>query len=300
MSSIGQQRVILITGANKGIGYAVVKKLVQQPSINSNDIILLGSRDLKRGQDALKELGSPSNVHVLQLDTSSKESIARATNEIKQKYGGYLDLIINNAGITPKDKTVQAARETFATNYYGIKILNEHLIPLLRENGRVVNVSSRAGALALYGISKDLQEKYTSSTLTTEQLDQLVEDFISAVDSDTIEAAGYTKEMPFLSYGVSKAALNALTRIEARQWSSVKKIFVYAVCPGYCNTDMSKHAPDSRPPELGADSILYVVNTDYNKLENGAFYRDGVQLPQIYTNDAEAREAIERMKKLDS
>jgi hypothetical protein len=63
---------------------------------------------------------------------------------------------------------------------------------------------------------------------------------------------------------------------------------------------MSKHAPDSRPPELGADSILYVVNTDYNKLENGAFYRDGVQLPQIYTNDAEAREAIERMKKLDS
>jgi carbonyl reductase 1 len=277
----------------------VVKKLVQQPSDNSNDIILLGSRDLKRGEDALKQLGSPSNVHLLQLDTSSEESIARATNEIKQKYGGYLDVVINNAGITPRDKTIQAARETFATNYYGIKILNEHLIPLLRENGRVVNVSSRVSALTLYTVSKDLQEKYTSSTLTTKQLDQLVEDFLSAVESDTIEAAGYNKEMPLLPYGVSKAALNALTKIEARQWSDAKKIFVYAVCPGFCNTALSKHAPDSRPPELGADSILYVVNTDANKLENGGFYRDGVQLSQILTNDAEVRAAMERMRKFD-
>jgi len=111
---------------------------------------------LKRGQDALTQLDSPLNVHVLQLDTSSKESINHATNEIKQKYNGLLDVIINNAGIIPKDKTVQAARETFATNYYGVKTLNEHLIPLLRENGRVINVASRVGALVLQGASKDL------------------------------------------------------------------------------------------------------------------------------------------------
>ncbi|CAF4157979.1 unnamed protein product, partial [Adineta steineri] len=127
-----QQRIILITGANKGIGFEVVKKLIEKPSSNSKDIILLGSRDVKRGEDALKQLGSPPNVHLLQLDTSSKESIATATNEIKQKYGGHLDVIINNAGIVPRDNTIQAARETQATNYYGVKMLNEHLIPLLR------------------------------------------------------------------------------------------------------------------------------------------------------------------------
>jgi carbonyl reductase 1 len=300
MSATEQQRVILVTGANKGIGFELVKKLVQQSSIKSNDIILLGSRDLKRGQDALTQLGSPSNVHLFQLDTSSKESINRVTNEIKQTYGGLLDVIINNAAIIPKDKTVQAARETFATNYYGVKILNEHLIPLLRENGRVINVASNMGALVLHGVSKDIQEKYTSSTLTTEQLDQLVEDFISAVESNTVETVGYNKEIPLLPYGVSKAALIALTRIEARQWSGAKKIFVYAVCPGYCSTGISRYAPDSRPPELGADSILYVVNTPSDELENGAFYRDGIQLPQIYTDDAGVRQAIERIKKVDS
>jgi len=115
-----------------------------------------------------------------------------------------------------------------------------------------------------------------------------------------VETIGYNNRISFLPYGVSKAALIALTRIEARQWSGAKKIFVYAVCPGYCSTDGTKHAPDSRPPELGADSILYVVNTPSDELENGTFYRDGIQVPQIYTEDAGVCESIERIKKFDS
>ncbi|CAF4264724.1 unnamed protein product, partial [Adineta steineri] len=65
--SSAKQRVILVTGANKGIGFEVIKKLLEESSASSNNLILLGSRDLKRGQDALLQLGSPSNVHVLQL-----------------------------------------------------------------------------------------------------------------------------------------------------------------------------------------------------------------------------------------
>ena len=63
-----QQRVILVTGANKGIGFEVVKKLIEESSSSKNDLILLGSRDLDHGQDAIKQLGSPSNVHLLQLE----------------------------------------------------------------------------------------------------------------------------------------------------------------------------------------------------------------------------------------
>ena len=46
--------------------------------------------------------------------------------------------------------TVDAARNVFATNYYGIRTLNEHLSPLIRENGRIVNVASEVGAWALH------------------------------------------------------------------------------------------------------------------------------------------------------
>ncbi|CAF0839528.1 unnamed protein product [Adineta steineri] len=54
--SSAKQRVILVTGANKGIGFEVIKKLLEESSASSNNLILLGSRDLKRGQDALLQL----------------------------------------------------------------------------------------------------------------------------------------------------------------------------------------------------------------------------------------------------
>jgi NAD(P)-dependent dehydrogenase (short-subunit alcohol dehydrogenase family) len=284
MSSTKQQRVILVTGANKGIGFEVVKKLIKGTSASNNDLILLGCRDLKRGQDAINQLGSPSNVHILQLDTSSSDSIARATNEIKQKYGGKLDILINNAGIFKMETTVDVAREIFATNYYGVKLINEHLSPFIRENGRIINVASEVGAWTLHEMSSDLQNKYKSSTLTVEKLDELVENFISSIGSKTSDSLGYNGKSPFLVYGVSKAALIALTQIEAREWSGAKNVLVLSVCPGYCATDINNHS-GPRSPEVGADSILYTVNTTANELENGRFYQDGKLKPQNYACD---------------
>ena len=281
-SSKQQQRVILITGANKGIGFEVIKKLLADKSPSNNNLILLGSRDLKRGQEALVKLGSPSNVHVLQLDTSSAESIARATDEIKQKYGGQLDVLVNNAAIATRNDTVEAVRDIFATNYYGIKMVNKHFFPLIRENGRVVNVSSEVGAWALHDMTGEIQKKYKSVTLTEEELDGLVKDFISAFATKTVDKILPNTKLPALSYAGSKTALTALTHIQARQWSGAKNVLVVAVCPGYCSTDMNNHGPGSRPPALGAESILYVVNTPKADLENGEFYQDGKKLPQSF------------------
>ena len=295
--STTKQRIILVTGANKGIGFEVVKKLAKNSSTIDDDVILLGSRDLSRGQEAIKQLGSPPNVHLLQLDSSSKESIAHATNEIKQKFGGQLDVIINNAGIAKHGSSIEDARETFATNYYGIKTLNEHMSSLLRENGRIINVASEVGAWVMHGASKDLQDQYTSPTLTVEQLDRLVEDFLSAVESKTVEKIGYTtKLLPMVQYGTSKSALIALTQIEARQRFGNRNIFIYAVCPGYCSTDLNNHGAGSRSPAEGADSILYVVNTPNDQLKNGAFYQDGKLLPQIYMDDAKIQGIMELRK----
>ncbi|CAF1273970.1 unnamed protein product [Adineta steineri] len=273
-----KQRVILVTGANRGIGFLIIKKLVENSSSN-NDIILLGSRDLKRGQDAFIQLNSPSNVHVLQLDTSYQDSISCAIDEIKNKYGGQIDIVINNAAILTQEITVGTARALFNTNYYGVKILNEHLISMIRENGRIINVSSRVGVNILQDITPALRQKYISSTLTKEQLDQLVEDFISAIETNTLENIGYNTKSEVLVYGVTKMALNALTQIEAREWSTTKNLVIVSVTPGFCSTDMTQHASEARPAELGAYSILYVVNAHQNELINGAFYRDGKQIP---------------------
>jgi NAD(P)-dependent dehydrogenase (short-subunit alcohol dehydrogenase family) len=87
-----------------------------------------------------------------------------------------------------------------------------------------------------------------------------------------LKALGYETKLPTTFYSFSKIAVNALTRIQARQWSGKKNITTYAVYPGFCDTDMTKHALGSRSPEIGADSILYVVHTPQNELENGTFY----------------------------
>ena len=278
MSTLKQRRAILVTGANKGIGFHIVKKLLND---DVDSVILLGTRDLTRGQNALDNLGNPSNVHLLQLDMSSTESIQQAVEEIKTKYPNQLDVVINNAGINLQELTIEAARTTFAVNYYGIKQLNELLQPLINENARIVNVSSQLGPMVLDQVSKDLQEKYTSSSLTIEQLDQLVEEFISAIETNTLADVGYYCQSFHPIYGISKAALNALTQIEACQWSTTKNLLIVSVSPGYCATDMTQNSTTARSPELGADSILHAVNTPRDQLVNGGFYRDGMQLPLI-------------------
>ena len=283
MSSTKQQRTILITGANKGLGFEVVKKLLRDASSSSsNDLILFGSRDVKRGEEAIRQLGSPPNVHLLQLDTSSPDSIAQAIKEIKHNYGGQLDILINNAGIAKIGNTADVAREILATNYYGVNTLNEQISSMIRDNGRIINVASEVGAWTLHDMSTELQNRYKSSTLTKKQIDDLLQEYIAALESKTAEKVGYNTKFPILSYGVSKAALIALTHVEARQWSGAKNVLVLAVCPGYCATDINNHGAGARPAEIGADSILHPVNAPANTLTNGEFYQDGEHMAQSY------------------
>ena len=92
------QTIVLVTGANQGLGFEVVKKLVAE---QENYTVILGSRDLKRGEEAaaqITNLAKNSKVDVLQLDVTSDASIAAAVTTIEQKYG-QLDVLFNNAGI---------------------------------------------------------------------------------------------------------------------------------------------------------------------------------------------------------
>ncbi len=139
------------------------------------DLILLGSHDQKRGEEALSQLDSPSNVKVLVLDTASKESIEQAKQEIQNKYGGHLDVVINNAAIIINESGLKALKDTFNTNFYGVKQMNDVMSPLLRDNGRIVNVSSSLGATSMKHCSQDLKTKFLNPNLTETQLEQLFE-----------------------------------------------------------------------------------------------------------------------------
>lgn len=92
-------KVVLVTGANNGIGYETVKAFLQSPSQYH---VFLGSRSLEKGRAALEKVvaetsGTSNTVELLQIDIESDESIEKAFQVVQQSQGR-LDTLINNAG----------------------------------------------------------------------------------------------------------------------------------------------------------------------------------------------------------
>jgi NAD(P)-dependent dehydrogenase (short-subunit alcohol dehydrogenase family) len=153
------RRVALVTGANQGVGFEVVKKLV------ANGVTALaGSRDFGRGQASAKEIGA--GAIAIQLDVTDKASIASAAERIRTEFGR-LDLLVNNAAISntsklpgmsigeyakltrPSNVSLDEMRAVWETNVFGVLAVYQAMLPLLRDSSdaRIVNVSSGVGSL---------------------------------------------------------------------------------------------------------------------------------------------------------
>ena len=137
-------KIVLVTGANKGIGFGIAKHLGK-----SGWQVIIGARDEQRAEKAISELKSVG-VDVLgwvNIELRNLASIEQAAKEICEKYAG-LTLLVNNAGI-PGDMSVDSEhtelsdiRETLDVNFIGTFSLTKALLPLLTKNqGRIVNVT---------------------------------------------------------------------------------------------------------------------------------------------------------------
>ena len=138
------ENIVLVTGANKGIGFGIAKHL----GLNGWKVIL-GARDEKRAEKAINELRT-AGVDVLgwvNIELQDLESIEKAAKEVSQNYPG-LTLLVNNAGI-PGDMSVDSLhtelsdiKKTLDVNFIGTFVLTKALIPLLAQNkGRIVNIT---------------------------------------------------------------------------------------------------------------------------------------------------------------
>jgi NAD(P)-dependent dehydrogenase (short-subunit alcohol dehydrogenase family) len=143
-------RVALISGANRGIGLEIATELAQL-----GNQVLLGSRDFQKGKKAASSIGATnSSVTAIELDVTDQTSVDKAFRTIRSDFGR-LDILVNNAGILidqtdlPTKTDPATIRTTFETNLLGPLRLCLVAIPLMKEKsyGRIVNVSSSAGAL---------------------------------------------------------------------------------------------------------------------------------------------------------
>ncbi|XP_052815527.1 carbonyl reductase [NADPH] 1-like [Mya arenaria] len=255
MSSSGR-RVALVTGSNKGIGYAIVRGLCKQ---FDGDVILT-ARSESNGQAAIKQLNGEGLQPIFhQLDITDKASIDSIGQFLKSTYGG-LDILVNNAGIAFKVAATEPfpvqAEVTLATNFWGTLNACNTLFPLLRPHARVVNVSSMASQFAAKKCSKELQQKFMAPGLTMANLEQLMTEFVSSTKDGSFKQKGW----PESAYGVSKVGVTLMSFVQQKQFNSESRedIIVNACCPGYVDTDMSSHK-GTKTIDQGADTPLYLA-----------------------------------------
>lgn len=248
-------KVAVVTGSNKGIGLAIVRGLCK----SFEGDVYLTSRDQNRGQQAVELLekeGLKPKYH--QLDICDIESIRRLREFMTSRYGG-IDVLINNVGIAFKNSDPipfgEESEITMKTNYHATVTASNELFPIVKPGGRIVNVSSMLSLMNLKKCSAENQAFFRSNTITEEELNAKMEDFVQHAKKGDHVKAGYTTS----PYGMSKVGMTTLTRIWARRLKAEgKDIIINACCPGWVKTDLGgKNA--SKTQDEGAITPLYLA-----------------------------------------
>ena len=222
-------RVALITGANKGIGFEVARQIGR-----AGVTVLLGARDKAAGEKAVAVLtGEGIGAHHVKIAVTDRSSIAAATAAIAAAFGR-LDILVNNAGINdptdglPSAASLDAVERVLRTNFVGAVAVTQAMLPLLRaaQAGRIVNVSSGLGSLTQNG--------------------------------DPAYPSAATK---LIGYSASKAALNMFT-VQLAYELRDSAIKVNSADPGYTATDLNGHRGHQTIPEGAAEAIRLALLPD--------------------------------------
>ncbi|MFJ6676948.1 SDR family oxidoreductase [Actinosynnema sp. NPDC091369] len=240
MGRVNDTKIALVTGANKGIGYAIARGL---GAIGFT--VAVGARDGARREEAVERLRAEGvDAFGVALDVTADDSVTAAAGVI-ERTAGRLDVLVNNAGISgrteggaqdPTTLDLDVLRTVLDTNVFGVVRVTNAMLPLLRRarSPRIVNMSSNMGSLAL--------------------------------QTGPVMAA----------YAPSKSMLNSVTAQYARQLADTD-VIVNAACPGYVATDFTGFA-GSRTPEQGA-AIAIRLATLPDDGPRGGFFDDAGVVP---------------------
>ncbi|EAT79361.1 short-chain dehydrogenase/reductase [Parastagonospora nodorum] len=246
MASKNSDKIVLVTGANQGLGLAVIE--VAGKRYTSNTYILC-ARDIKKGQQAIQELrerGVSAAIDVVELDVTDDDKIATAVKYVDAQYGR-LDVLVNNAGFVKlghQDRDLSAIRATY-NEYMNVHITSVAVVthaftPLLHRSAmpKVINITSGLGSI-----------------------------------TNVLSARKMARVPP---YGASKVGMNGLTahlqvgeneRVAAGA-SKPPRIRFFISNPGLLKTAFSNYISFGKEPQAGAESIVQLMGDEEGQFDH--------------------------------
>jgi len=237
---MAETRIAIVTGANRGIGLEIVRQLARQGLI-----AVLGARDLEKGNAAAATLASEGlEPPVVALDVTDADSVRAAVAHVMDLFGR-VDVLVNNAAILKEGFSPEDASVLDAPADVVIETFEGNTLGPLRLIQAVVPHMRTLGYGRIVNVSS---------------------------------GAGQLSDMGggFPAYRMSKAALNALTRITAAELGP-GDIKINAMCPGWVKTEMG--GPNAtRPVEEGAETAVWLATLPEDG-PTGGFFRDMKPIP---------------------
>jgi carbonyl reductase 1 len=271
-------RIALITGANQGLGRALVEGLAAR--MQPQDRVLLTGRDPERVRAAAAEVAAGPAVAQVQgrvLDVRDGDAIAALAEEL-----GEVDIVFSNATsrmsptVDPADE-VDAVAET--NNLAATRILRA-FAPRLRSGGRLIIVASALGTLDK--LDERVAGRFAdAATADLDAIDALVADWRQAVHDGREEQEGYGRWLNIPSKVAQVAAVRALAR-ERREADLAEGRLLMALCPGLIDTDASRPWFDDMsaaqtPAQAASWPVQLALSADFDP----AFYGELVQFGKV-------------------
>ena len=243
-------KVAVVTGANQGLGLALVRGLCR--ALGAGGIVYLTARDRARGERAVAELQAEGLSPRLEvLDVRDDASVTGVAQALAGRHGG-VDVVISNAAarISPQVPAEQQVRTFVDTNNHGTLRMIRSFGPLLRDGARVIVVASSFGTLA--SLDPRLHHLFDVTQLSLASLAKVMDDYVAAVEAGRAAAQGW----PAWINPPSKVGQVAAVKVWARELAGQaarRDILVNAACPGLVDTGASRPWFDDMSGALSPD-----------------------------------------------
>jgi carbonyl reductase 1 len=275
-------RIALVTGANQGIGFALVEGLAAR--MGPDDLVLLTGRNAQRVADAAslvaKAPGTRSRLEGRVLDVTDTGAVAAMAAELGERHGG-VDIVVSNASalLTPDRPQSEQADEFIAVANGGTHAMLRSFGPVLRPGGRLIVVASTLGTLG--HLDPRLQPLFDGASL--DEVEESVQSWRAAIHAGTAEELGWPRWLNVPSKVAQVAAIRAVAA-QRRARDLPEGTLIAAVCPGLVDTPLSRpwfsDFSQAKTPAQAAQAVLDLVLSDrFDPTFYGELVRFGSVLP---------------------